>query len=114
MVFCQNIANPGRSVLKFMTPQIVCSKPPTGLFGSSPVSKNAIRVPPAIKPCGQKGKGIRRILFSRTLDPRLENVVDQKMSRDIYPIGEKAGELTAQAAEWTGLKVRHGGGDCQC
>jgi L-ribulokinase len=26
------------------------------------------------------------------------------MSRDIYPIGEKAGELSAQAAQWTGLK----------
>jgi len=43
--------------------------------------------------------------FFKQLDPRLEHVVDQKMSRDIYPIGEKAGELTARAAEWTGLKA---------
>ena len=43
--------------------------------------------------------------FFKQLDPRLEHVVDQKMSRDIYPIGEKAGELTARAAEWTALKA---------
>jgi L-ribulokinase len=42
--------------------------------------------------------------FFKELDPRLENVIDQKMSRSICPIGEKAGELTAQAAGWTGLK----------
>ena len=41
--------------------------------------------------------------FFKQLDPRLENVVDQKMSRSIDPIGNKAGELTAQAAQWTGL-----------
>jgi L-ribulokinase len=52
-----------------------------------------------------KREGYPPDAFFRTLDPRLENVVDQKMSRDIYPIGEKAGELTAQAAEWTGLKA---------
>lgn len=42
--------------------------------------------------------------FFAALDERFENVVDEKMSRSIYPIGEKAGELTAQAAGWTGLK----------
>lgn len=42
--------------------------------------------------------------FFKNLDPRLENVIDQKMSRTIYPIGQKAGELTARAAQWTGLK----------
>jgi L-ribulokinase len=52
-----------------------------------------------------KREGYPPDAFFRTLDPRLENVVDQKMSRDIYPIGEKAGELTARAAEWTGLKA---------
>ncbi len=41
--------------------------------------------------------------FFRLLDPRLENIVDEKMSRDIYPLGAKAGSLTAQAADWTGL-----------
>jgi L-ribulokinase len=42
--------------------------------------------------------------YFKALDPRLEHVIDQKMSRQIHPIGEKAGELTAQAAAWTGLK----------
>ena len=42
--------------------------------------------------------------FFAALDPRFEHVVDEKMSRDIYAIGDKAGELTAQAAGWTGLR----------
>lgn len=42
--------------------------------------------------------------FFKALDPRLENIVDEKMSRDIYPLGQKAGGLTEQAAAWTGLK----------
>lgn len=42
--------------------------------------------------------------FFKALDPRLENVVDTKMSRDIYELGEKAGGLTEEAARWTGLK----------
>ena len=39
----------------------------------------------------------------KALDPRLENIVAEKMSREIYPLGAKAGELTEEAAEWTGL-----------
>jgi len=42
--------------------------------------------------------------FFKALDPRLENVVDDKLSRDIYPLGGKAGELTAEMAKLTGLK----------
>lgn len=42
--------------------------------------------------------------FFKALDPRLETIVDEKMSRDIYPLGAKAGGLTAEAAQWTGLK----------
>jgi len=42
--------------------------------------------------------------FFKALDPRLENVVEEKMSRKIDMIGSKAGGLTAQAAQWTGLK----------
>ncbi|MDJ0828242.1 MAG: ribulokinase [Desulfobacterales bacterium] len=42
--------------------------------------------------------------YFASLDPRLKNVIDSKMSRNIYPIGDKAGELTAQAAQWTGLQ----------
>jgi L-ribulokinase len=41
--------------------------------------------------------------YFAALDPRLAQVVDEKMSRRIYSLGEKAGELTPQAAEWTGL-----------
>jgi L-ribulokinase len=52
-----------------------------------------------------KREGYPPATFFKELDPRLENVVDQKMLRDIDPIGEKAGELTAQAADWTGLKA---------
>jgi L-ribulokinase len=41
--------------------------------------------------------------FYKALDPRLERLVDEKMSRTILPIGDRAGELTEQAAAWTGL-----------
>ena len=50
-----------------------------------------------------KREGYPAPAFFKALDPRFEHVVDEKMSRDIYPIGDKAGELTAQAAAWTGL-----------
>ncbi|MDR3577448.1 MAG: ribulokinase [Anaerolineaceae bacterium] len=43
--------------------------------------------------------------FFKALDPRLEHFVDEKLSRDIYPLGQRAGGLTAQAAGWTGLKA---------
>jgi L-ribulokinase len=51
-----------------------------------------------------KREGYPRKEYFAALDPRLENVVDEKMSRTIYPIGERAGGLTEQAAGWTGLK----------
>ena len=41
--------------------------------------------------------------FYKALDPRLENLVDEKLSRNITDIGQKAGELTDEAAKWTGL-----------
>lgn len=43
--------------------------------------------------------------FFKALDSRLENVVDEKLSEDIYPIGDKAGEITNEASKLTGLKV---------
>ena len=43
--------------------------------------------------------------FFRALDPRLENVVDEKMLRTISPLGARAGGITDQAARWTGLKA---------
>jgi L-ribulokinase len=42
--------------------------------------------------------------FFKALDPRMEHIIDEKMSRDIYPLGVKAGGLTEAAARWTGLK----------
>jgi L-ribulokinase len=51
-----------------------------------------------------KRDGFPKNDFFRSLDPRLEKVIDEKMTRTICPLGEKAGELTAQAAEWTGLR----------
>jgi L-ribulokinase len=42
--------------------------------------------------------------YFAALDPRFANVVDEKMSRDFVPLGGKAGGLTKQMAEWTGLK----------
>ena len=41
--------------------------------------------------------------FFAALDPRLRHVVDEKLSRDVYPLGGRAGGLTRQAARWTGL-----------
>ena len=43
--------------------------------------------------------------FFAALDPRLKNVVDEKMKLDILPLGSRAGSLSAQAAQWTDLKV---------
>jgi len=42
--------------------------------------------------------------YFAALHPKLANVIDEKMSRDIRPVGQKAGGLSAQAAAWTGLK----------
>ena len=51
-----------------------------------------------------KRQGFPDSAYFKALDPRLENVVDSKMSRLIRPIGDWAGGLTQQAATWTGLK----------
>src|SRR6056297_2386639 len=37
--------------------------------------------------------------FFKALDPRLENVVEEKLSKDIYDLGEKAGNLKEDIAE---------------
>ena len=42
--------------------------------------------------------------YFAALHPQLASVIDDKMSRDIRPVGQKAGELSQQAANWTGLK----------
>lgn len=43
--------------------------------------------------------------FFKALDPRMENIVEEKLSTNINNIGTKAGELTTEAARWTGLKA---------
>jgi L-ribulokinase len=50
-----------------------------------------------------KREGFPDKSYFKALDPRLENVVDEKMTRTILPIGDRAGGLTEQAAKWTGL-----------
>jgi L-ribulokinase len=51
-----------------------------------------------------KREGFPRNAFFKALNPRFEHVVDEKMKRDLNPIGQKAGELTAEMAKLTGLK----------
>ncbi len=41
--------------------------------------------------------------YFAALDPRFEHVIDEKMSRQIVPIGSRAGLLCERAAGWTGL-----------
>ncbi len=43
--------------------------------------------------------------FFKALDPRLENVIEEKLSNNISPIGDKAGELTVEMAAKLGLKA---------
>ncbi len=50
-----------------------------------------------------KKEGYPSKAFFKALDPRLENVVEDKLSNDIYPLGTKAGEVTAEMAARTGL-----------
>lgn len=52
-----------------------------------------------------KREGFPHDAYFAALDPRLEHVIDQKMSRHITSIGQRAGELSAQAAKWMGLKA---------
>ncbi len=51
-----------------------------------------------------KREGFPPDAFFKALDPRMEHVVDEKMSRRIVPIGARAGRLTEQAARWMGLR----------
>jgi len=50
-----------------------------------------------------KREGFPSKKFFKALNPLLENVVEEKMSKDIVPIGQKAGGLSDEAARWTGL-----------
>ena len=50
-----------------------------------------------------KSEGYPSKAFFKALDPRLENVVEEKLSGGIYPLGTKAGEVTAAMAGRIGL-----------
>ena len=51
-----------------------------------------------------KRDGFPERAYFEALDPRLADVVDTKMTRDIAVMGERAGGLTDEAAAWTGLR----------
>ena len=51
-----------------------------------------------------KQKGFPSPSFFKALDPRLENVIEEKLSGPILPLGERAGYLSAMAAQFIGLR----------
>jgi L-ribulokinase len=51
-----------------------------------------------------KGAGFPSKDFFRALHPRMENVIEEKIGNTFYPLGAKAGGLTAAWAKKTGLK----------
>ena len=51
----------------------------------------------------QKGEGYPCRDYFAALHPDFADIVDAKMSRDVAPLGVKAGGLTERAAGWTGL-----------
>jgi L-ribulokinase len=44
-------------------------------------------------------------IFFKALDPRLENIVEEKLSGELMPNGSKAGEIDDRASKLTGLKM---------
>ncbi len=50
-----------------------------------------------------KRDGFPAPAFFKALHPKMENIIAEKMSTDIIPIGQKAGGLSEEAAGWTGL-----------
>jgi len=51
-----------------------------------------------------KGSGFPSKDFFRALHPRMESVIEEKVGNTFYPLGAKAGGLTAEWAQKTGLK----------
>ena len=51
-----------------------------------------------------KREGFPRDEYFAALNPKLAHVIDEKLTRTIVPIGDRAGGLTPQAAKWMGLK----------
>jgi L-ribulokinase len=51
-----------------------------------------------------KENGFPSAEYFASLHPQLATVIQDKLSTDIAPLGQKAGGLSEQAAQWTGLK----------
>jgi len=51
-----------------------------------------------------KREGFPSKEYFGALHPQLASVIQDKMSRDILPVGQKAGGLSEKAAAWTGLR----------
>jgi L-ribulokinase len=51
-----------------------------------------------------KREGFPTSEFFKALAPRMENIIDEKMTRAIATLGGLAGGLTDEAASWTGLR----------
>jgi len=51
-----------------------------------------------------KREGFPPRQYFAALHPQFADVIEEKMSRDIRPVGQRAGGLTEQAADWMGLK----------
>jgi len=52
-----------------------------------------------------KREGFPRDAYFKALHPRFEHIVDEKMKRDLSPIGARAGSLTPAMAALTGLRA---------
>ena len=50
-----------------------------------------------------KSEGFPLETFFGAMDPDLTNVIEDKMKRDITPLGQQVGELTEEAAQWMKL-----------
>jgi L-ribulokinase len=51
-----------------------------------------------------KENGFPSTDYFASLHPQLATVIEDKLSTDITPVGQKAGGLSERAAQWTGLK----------
>ena len=51
-----------------------------------------------------KRDGFPDAAYFAALDPRLADVIDTRMRRDLLPAGARAGGLSLEAAAWTGLR----------
>ena len=51
-----------------------------------------------------KSEGFPLETFFSAMDPDLSNIIEDKMKREITPLGEQVGELTEEAAKWMNLE----------